>query len=39
MTPLQTPEESSFVYGITGYNLTYYGFSEVSNCTYLCVRA
>ncbi|CAN9118273.1 polyamine oxidase [Alternaria alternata] len=30
----QTPEESSFVYGITGYNLTYYAFSEISNfCT------
>jgi hypothetical protein len=28
----QTPEESSFVYGITGYNLTYYAFSEISNC-------
>jgi polyamine oxidase len=27
----QTAEESSFVYGITGYNLTYYGFSEISN--------
>jgi polyamine oxidase len=27
----QTPEESSFVYGIAGYNLTYYGFSEISN--------
>ncbi|KAJ4363945.1 hypothetical protein N0V83_009398 [Neocucurbitaria cava] len=26
----QTPEESSFVYGITGYNLTYYAFSELS---------
>ncbi|KAF2032882.1 amine oxidase [Setomelanomma holmii] len=24
----QTPEESSFVFGITGYNLTYYRFSE-----------
>ncbi|KAI8932465.1 hypothetical protein NX059_010650 [Plenodomus lindquistii] len=30
----QPPEESSFVYGIVGYNLTYYGLSEVSNfCT------
>ncbi|KAF1936938.1 polyamine oxidase [Clathrospora elynae] len=30
----QTPEESSFVFGITGYNLTYYTFSEASNfCT------
>ncbi|KAH9860916.1 hypothetical protein IAQ61_010652 [Plenodomus lingam] len=30
----QTPEESSFVYGIVGHNLTYYGFSELSNfCT------
>ncbi|KAH9862890.1 hypothetical protein J1614_010983 [Plenodomus biglobosus] len=29
-----TPEESSFVYGIVGYNLTFYGFSEISNfCT------
>jgi polyamine oxidase len=27
----QLPEESSFVYGIAGYNLTYYGFSEDSN--------
>jgi polyamine oxidase len=27
----QTPEESSFVFGIAGYNLTYYGFSEDSN--------
>ncbi|ENI00699.1 hypothetical protein COCC4DRAFT_27244 [Bipolaris maydis ATCC 48331] len=26
----QTPEESGFVYGITGWNLTYYGFSEES---------
>lgn len=30
----QTPEESSFVYGVAGYNLTYYGLSEISNfCT------
>lgn len=30
----QTPEESSFVYGIVGWNETYYGFSETSNfCT------
>jgi polyamine oxidase len=27
----QTPEESSFVFGIVGYNLTYYAFSELSN--------
>ncbi|KAH8716750.1 polyamine oxidase-like protein [Phaeosphaeriaceae sp. PMI808] len=27
----QTPQESSFVFGIAGYNLTYYGFSEESN--------
>ncbi|KAH7347039.1 polyamine oxidase-like protein [Pyrenochaeta sp. MPI-SDFR-AT-0127] len=27
----QTPQESSFVFGIAGYNLTYYGFSEVSH--------
>jgi polyamine oxidase len=27
----QLSEESSFVYGIAGYNLTYYGFSEDSN--------
>lgn len=26
----QTPQESSFVFGIAGYNLTYYGFSELS---------
>ena len=30
----QTPEESSFVYGIAGYNFTYYGLSGLSNfCT------
>ncbi|KAK1910400.1 hypothetical protein P3342_006677 [Pyrenophora teres f. teres] len=30
----QSPEGSSFVYGIAGYNFTYYGFSEISNfCT------
>ena len=27
----QTPEESSFVFGITGYNLTFYRFSEENN--------
>jgi polyamine oxidase len=27
----QTPEESSFVFGIAGYNLTQHGFSEDSN--------
>jgi polyamine oxidase len=27
----QTPEESSFVYDIVAYNLTYYAFSEYSN--------
>lgn len=30
----QTPEESSFAFGIAGYNLTYNGFSEDNN---LCV--
>jgi polyamine oxidase len=30
----QTPQESSFVFGVAGYNFTYYGFSELSNfCT------
>ncbi|KAK8114347.1 amine oxidase [Apiospora kogelbergensis] len=27
----QTPDESGFLYGITGYNLTYYQFSEQNN--------
>lgn len=27
----QTPEESSFVFSTTAYNLTYYAFSEVNN--------
>ncbi|KAL6707018.1 hypothetical protein ACN47E_004968 [Coniothyrium glycines] len=30
----QTPQESSFVFGVAGYNFSYYGFSELSNfCT------
>ncbi|KAK7988887.1 hypothetical protein PG989_009202 [Apiospora arundinis] len=27
----QTPDDSGFLYGITGYNLTYYQFSEENN--------
>lgn len=27
----QTPQESSFAFGVAGYNFTYYGFNDLSN--------